>query len=249
MGKNHPEFQQNPAWIKYFRQYKKDLRKIKNQVYLRGELRFNCTQCGLCCNFSAQKYRCLLSWADVARWHEARFYLGLFFVFPAHSIDGYSALGIPTKIEVRSGKFLEWIRPLDDGGRLISKFPLLIKQLTRFLGNVQFLQGEEGTCIYLGSDHRCLIHALRPGACRLFPYMQKNIIQISQNTLPTFSDEPSVPCPPEAFIAEKSFPEDVQQIIHDCTEAEAAAWAQERVSLAEVENLLVEIWREILPKH
>ncbi len=241
-------FKQDPAWIRYFRFYAKFLREIKRDVRVREDKHFDCTMCGKCCDFTKQQYRCLLSWVDVAQWHAAGFELGLLFVFPVHSIDGYSALGIPTKGELRTGKLLEWIRPFDDNGQLRAKSPYLMDELTRFLGNAPLSQGEDGTCIYLGSDHRCLIHPLRPGACRMFPYLQTKIIQISKGASVNGDEETSVPCPADAFTSENPFPVDLHQIARDCAEAEAAAWAQERIFLPEVENLLVEIWRELLPK-
>ncbi len=241
-------FQQDPTWVIYFRRYEKDLRKRKGHVRLGGDLSFNCSQCGKCCNFTAQQHRCLLSLADVARWYNAGFEIGLFFVFPVHSIDGYSALGIPTKGEVKSGKFLEWIRPFDDGWRVTSKSSQLIEELAHLQGIPSLLEGDGGNCLYLGLDRRCMIHSIRPGACCMFPYLQKAIIKIGQE-IPSYTrEETSVPCPPEAFIAEKTPQKTFQQTIRDCIEAEAAAWAQEQASMLEVENLLGKIWREILPK-
>jgi len=248
---SNARFEEDPSWIKYFRFYAKDLREIKSSIQFSQKIHFECQECGRCCDFNACQHRCLLSWADVTRWHAAGFDLGFFFVFPAHSIDGFSALGIPTKGELKSGKFYQWIRSLDENDIVLSNLPRLTQLLSTNLGDTSLLQVENsgnGDCIYLGPDQRCLIHPIRPGACRLFPYLQTKIIQISRNNDPNLEEEPSVLCPRDAFISGEDFPEDVQQITRECGEAEAAAWAQERVSQPEVENLLLEIWREIVPK-
>lgn len=241
-------FQRDPSWVRYFRFYSKYLREIKRDIQFNEGLLFNCTLCGQCCDFTAQEHRCLLSWADVARWYYAGFYLGLIFTFPAHSIDGFSALAIPTRRELDSGKFLQWIQPFDINNQVQKKFPHLKEELCRSLGDETRMNAENGNCIYLGGDSRCLIHPIRPGACRSFPYMQKRIIQISQDGSEVDDLEMSIPCPPAAFTSGGSLTEDMHDIIRECAEAEAATWAQERISQPEVENLLVEIWREILPK-
>ncbi len=58
------------------------------------------------------------------------------------------------------------------------KFSNLVEKLCQYLGNANLMKAENGKCFYLGADNQCLIHSIRPGTCRLFPYVQKKIIQL-----------------------------------------------------------------------
>ncbi|HMF33899.1 MAG TPA: YkgJ family cysteine cluster protein, partial [Candidatus Lokiarchaeia archaeon] len=189
----------NQIWRRYFREYRRELKIVKNNLRLRSSLTFNCNQCGLCCNFTEQSHRCLLSVADLTRWRESRFRLGLMLLVPVQSIDGFAAWAIPTKEEIMDGTFIASIAPLDDSNRYLQNWGEVLQALEAFLRARDTELSETGNCLFLGTDNRCLIHPIRPGACHLFPYLQQGIVSYANDLDSLIDPRADVPCSPECF--------------------------------------------------
>jgi len=142
------------------------------------------------------------------------------------------------------GTFIASIAPLDDSNRYLQNWEEILQALQAFLSAHDTELSETGNCLFLGADNRCLIHPIRPGACRLFPYLQQGIVSYANDLDSLIDPRADVPCSPECFEIKKYLLKNAQQLLREIAEAEAGAHAQEVVTIQEAETILGTLWEQ-----